>query len=302
MLHRCWPCVSGVVVAWLLLGPRVAAQTLFEDGTFAVDDSDMLVDWSDHGPFILPASAGPGRMQSSQLVEDEDPYLSFEVEGEAVALGESSEAWAILINDTAEFDPAGPGPIRSITLDFIGRRPPGGVGNRAVTFALEQRGYRWAAIAERVFVGDDLWMPMQIAGLEESDFTFHTWGQDGQPETPDFSDAGPPITLGIATGTSCPTTSDCSVTVVAEVHIDDWTVNVFTDDDPIPDAGIPDGGGGGTGGIDDPNDYVDDPGCQCRVPTGDGGGGGLTLVTMVAFVGICLARMRRRRRRASKKA
>jgi len=83
------------------------------------------------------------------------------------------------------------------------------------------------ALPAFVFVDETSWTPKGIPRLTESDFTPFIWAEPRQPETPDFSVGGLPIAFGLVQGTSCPTTSDCSLMPVpSEVDIDNWKVTV----------------------------------------------------------------------------
>jgi hypothetical protein len=221
--------VPFVVIASLMLTQNAAAQKL-EDGTFDPED------WTPRGPFILPDDAPGGDVDWSQLTTGGNPdhHLRFLIEGVSVPLGESSQAWGILINENAEavYDPEDVGSIQRIDFEFDARLPPDDIrGNRAVSLAVRQTvgedEFLWAAIDKRVFIDEAIWTSKWIFGLTESDFTPFIWAKRGQPPTPDFSFGGEPISFGLVQGTSCPTTSDCSLTPVpSEVDIDNWKVAV----------------------------------------------------------------------------
>lgn len=297
----------ALITALLLSSSAVAQSAMFEDGTFDLDG------WSEYGAYIFPPDNGSGSMDSTQQMEGGDYFLSFAVEGESVPMGSTSSAWAILIKDDAIFDltVSGQVPIRTVDFSFVMRLPVDAGGNRTVTLALEQDGYVWAAMDSRVFTnaddGND-WAAFEITDLTAADFSFHTWGADGQPETPDFSDMGSEIRFGLATGTSCPATSDCTIIVVSEVHVDDWLVTVFDEDDPTGGGGT--GGDGGTagspgqgtgatdgaGGTAGTDEYPDADGdCNCRVPIATGDPNPLFPFFLVVFLGFCVWRVRRRR-------
>ncbi|MBW1906429.1 MAG: hypothetical protein JRJ24_14200 [Deltaproteobacteria bacterium] len=217
--------LSFVLVTSLMLTQNAAAQKL-EDGAFDPED------WTDRGPFILPDDVPGGAVDWSQLTTGGNPdhHLRFLIEGVSVPLGESSQAWGLLINENEQaiYDPMSAGLIERIDFEFDARLPPDDIrGNRAVSLALEQDGFLWAAIDTRVFVDESGWTPKGMFGLTESDFTPFIWAERGQPSTPDFSFGGSPIAFGLVQGVSCPTTSDCSLTPVPnEVDIDNWTVAV----------------------------------------------------------------------------
>jgi len=214
-----------VFVASLML-PQTAAAQKIEDGTFDPGD------WTQHGPFILPDDVPGGDVDWSQLTTGGNPdhHLRFLIEGVSVPLGESSQAWGILINENAEavYDPEDVGSIQRIDFEFDARLPPEDLrGNRAVSLAVQQDGFRWAAVDKRVFIDEAIWTSKWIFGLTESDFTPFIWAERGQPANPDFSFGGSDLAFGLVQGTSCPTTSDCSLTPVpSEVDIDNWKVAV----------------------------------------------------------------------------
>jgi hypothetical protein len=63
--------------------------------------------------------------------------------------------------------------------------------------------------------------------LQAEDFITVNWAEEGQPPNPDFSSTASPIKFGLALGTSCPTTSDCSgQPVPSEADVDNWRVAV----------------------------------------------------------------------------
>lgn len=96
-----------------------------------------------------------------------------------------------------------------------------------VSLAVQQDEFLWAAIDTRVFVDESSWTPKRIFGLSASDFTPYIWAERGQPANPDFSFGGSELAFDLVHGTSCPTTSDCSLTPVpSEVDIDNWKVAV----------------------------------------------------------------------------
>jgi hypothetical protein len=206
-------------------------QTTYEDGTFD------LLNWTEFGPFKFPPDAPGGDLEASQITSGGNPgsHLRFGIQGVSVPLGESSIAWGHLISDQAVHDPASVGAIERIDFGFDGRLPSGGRGNRAVTLAVQQDGFIWFALDTRVFIGDSSWMPLSISGLQALDFSSFLTEQPGQPVNPDFSGGGAPIAFGISQGTSCPTTSDCSLPpIVIQVDIDNFEVVVTHTDLSLP--------------------------------------------------------------------
>ena len=154
------------------------AQSVYEDGTFD------LTDWSEYGPFLSPGDLmGQGDVTSSQILSGGNPgeHLRFEVVGASVPMGTATSVWGILINDTQVYDPAAAGAIDRIDFNFDARRMPGSAGSRVVTLAVQQDGYRWAAIADRAFTASDVWLPALISDLSAADFSPHIWGETGQP-------------------------------------------------------------------------------------------------------------------------
>ena len=229
-MPRALPFVAASV---LLLPQNAAAQTIYEDGTFELGTAGAGGQgWTERGPFALPEEAGPGDMDSEQLATGGNPdsHLRFTIAAESVPMGESSQAWGILINEDAAYDPATLGAIERVDFDFDARLPPNDVrGNRVVSLALQQDQFvwLWGAVDTRLFVDEALWRSKWIFGLEASDFIPFIWMEPGQPANPDFSVNGSPIVFGLLTGTSCPTTSDCSLTPVPSgVDVDNWKVAV----------------------------------------------------------------------------
>jgi len=215
--------VSFALVVLLAPAKSAVAQTVYEEGNFD------LATWTVFGPFITPEEnlgGGDFDVEAPTSGGNPDGYLRLKVTGVAVELGTSSLVWALLINDDAEYEPGTPGAIERVDFDFDARLPPGARGNRAVTIALEQDGFVWAAIDKRLFVDDMRWVSKWIFGLEAADFTTANWGEQDQPVNPDFSDTASPIKFGIAQGQSCPVASDCRISVQLELDIDNWKVAV----------------------------------------------------------------------------
>jgi MYXO-CTERM domain-containing protein len=223
--RRLLTAMSLVVVAVLVHAQSAAAQSVYEDGAFDLDD------WTVHGPFVVPEGDPGGGVDASAPMGGGNPeaHLRFQLTGVSVPLGNSSVVWGILINDQAVYDPGDGalGAIERVDFDFDGRLPAEGRGNRAVTLALQQDGFLWAAIDTRLFVDEHSWQPRSISALEESDFTAPIWAEDGQPPNPDFSEGASPIAFGVAQGSSCPVTSDCTAPPIpVELDIDNWAVTV----------------------------------------------------------------------------
>lgn len=218
------------LVAVLLMQAQGAdAQQQYEDGAFDVDGDGVLIDWSVYGPFIDPEGAPGGGVDASAPRSGGNPeaYLRPQLTSVTVALGESWAVWGVHINDEAVYDPASLGAIERVDFDFDSRVPPGGRGTRALSFAVQQDGFLWAAIAERELIGELSWTSTSISGLQASDFTPHIWTEDGQAPIPDFSENGSPISFGLVQGQSCPTTADCSAPPTPiEVDVDNWAVKV----------------------------------------------------------------------------
>jgi cysteine-rich repeat protein len=185
--------------------------------------------WTEWGPFIVPPNVPGGDVGASHGTDGGNPggHLRFGIQGVSVPRGESTTVWGHLVSDQAVHDPASRGAIGRIDFSFDGRLPPGGLGNRAVTLAVEQDGFLWFALDKRVFIGDLGWMPMSIPHLQASDFTSLLIDEPGQPEHPDFSDEGSPIYFGLSQGNHCPTASDCSLPPsFVEVDIDNVRVDI----------------------------------------------------------------------------
>jgi len=214
------------LIVFLVPARSAVAQTVYEEGTFD------LGHWTSFGPFSTPADDtydGTPATSAQAPTSGGNPggYLRFGVTGVAVPLGSSTVTWAMLINDQAEYDPQSLGAIERLAFDIEARVPPEGRLQRVVTIAVEQDGFLWAAIEPRLFIQEKSWLPRWISDLQAEDFIAVNWAEEGQPVNPDFSEAAGPINFGLAIGTSCPTTSDCSGRPVpSEADIDNWRVAV----------------------------------------------------------------------------
>jgi len=217
-------------LVFLLTARSAVAQEVYEEGTFDVDH------WTSFGPFATPADDtydGTPATSAQTPANGGNPggYLRFGVTGMAVPLGSSTVTWAMLINDQAEYDPQSLGAIERLDFDLDARVPPEARLQRVVTIAVEQDGFVWAAIDPRLFIQGKTWLPRWISDLQAEDFITVNWAEEGQPVNPDFSEEGGPIKFGLANGTSCPTTSDCTGRPVpSEVDIDNWRVAVNEND------------------------------------------------------------------------
>jgi uncharacterized membrane protein YgcG len=218
------------LIVLLVPAQSAVAQAVYEEGTFD------LGHWTSFGPFSTPEDDtydGTPDTSAQTPASGGNPggYLRFGATGVAVPLGSSTVTWAMLINDQAEYDPQSLGAIERVDLDIEARVPPEGRLQRVVTIAVEQDGFLWAAIAPRLFIQEKSWLPKWISDLKAEDFIAVNWAEEGQPVNPDFSEAAGPIRFGLALGTSCPTTSDCSGRPVpSEADIDNWRVAVNEND------------------------------------------------------------------------
>jgi hypothetical protein len=217
--------VSFALVVLLVPAQGAVAQTVYKEGNFD------LTNWSLFGPFPTPEGTEDNRGAADARAPisggNSGGYLRFSVTGVTVPIGSSTVTWALLINDQAEYDPGSLGALERVDFDFDGRVPPEDRLNRVVTLAVEQGGFRWAAIDTRLFLDEKSWLSKWILGLQAEDFVALSWAEEDQPVNPDFSSTASPIKFGILTGTSCPTTSDCSATPPPkEVDIDNWRVAV----------------------------------------------------------------------------
>lgn len=213
----------------LVPGQSAVAQAVYEEGTFDLDH------WTWFGPFATPEDDtydDTPAVHASARTSGGNPagYLRFGATGVAVPLGSSTVTWAMLINDQAVYDPQALGAIERVDFDIDARVPPEGRLQRVVTIAVEQNGFVWAAIVPRLFIQDKTWLPRWISGLQAEDFITVNWAQEGQEVNPDFSEEADPIRFGLALGTSCPATSDCSgQPVPSEADVDNWRVAVNED-------------------------------------------------------------------------
>jgi len=228
-LHPASATLSFLVLALLVQAQSAAAQEHYEDGLFEVDGDGVLVDWSVYGSFNDPPDAPGGGYDASAPRSGGNPqaYLRPQLTSVTVPPGGMWAVWGILINDQAVYDPANLGAIERIDFDFDSRVPPESRGSRAVSIAVQQDGFLWAAIGRRFLVAEQSWTSSSLSGLQASDFTAHIWMEEAQPPMPDFSESGLPVSFGLVQGQSCPTTSDCSAPPTPiEVDVDNWSVTV----------------------------------------------------------------------------
>ena len=220
--------VLALMGAWFLAGSQaLSAQTVLSDTDFDVNN-----EWSVYGPYVVPEDATAPGLTVQQGTGDGNPgtYMSVTLTRATVPLGEEVATWGAMINDTLVWDPADTqqGPIGKMDFDIDGRRTPG-TGSRTVTLALRQDGFVWLALKRRIFLNEDGWVSLPIGCIDEEDF-FPLPGSefvvDDQPEHPDFSAQGSEIALGIGTGMSCPTTSNCMVTAPRIFDFDNLSVTV----------------------------------------------------------------------------
>jgi hypothetical protein len=258
-----------LVVVCLMPVQRAFAQATYEDGDFDVDGDGVLIDWSIYGPFVdadnatgadvdalAPRSGGnPGAFLRSQLTSVSVPAGGWVV-------------WGFLINEAAEYDP-GSGAIERVDFDLDAKLPSGARGSRAVSLAVRQDEFLWAAVGPRIFIEGQNWTSWSIPDLQPSDFiALSLWREPDQPQMPDFSEDGMPVYFGLLQGQSCPETSDCSAPPAAvEVDIDNWIVKVNGGDGGTSGGGGTGGvGGGGTGGVGGyGSPQSEGGGCACRI-------------------------------------
>lgn len=221
------PCL---VMVPLLEAQSAVAQERYEDGTFEVNEKGELTTWTINGPYFAPEDAEGADVGASAPRTGGNPgaFLRSQVTSVPVQAGQSWVVWGIFINTQAVYDPGSLGAIERVDFDFDSRLPEGARGSRAVSLAVQQGEFFWAAVAPREFVQDLSWTPTSISGLQESDFILlDLWAKEGQDPSPDFSESGSPVSFGLLQGQSCPTTSDCSAPPTAvEVDTDNWTVTV----------------------------------------------------------------------------
>jgi MYXO-CTERM domain-containing protein len=277
-IRMLWAALPLLLSVPLLQAQSGVAQGPYFDGTFAVDAQGTLTDWSIYGPFVSPQDSPDADVDASAPRSGGDPgaFLRVQLTSASVPRGESWVVWGILINEEAVYDPGSLGAIDKIDFDFDARLPPGERGQRVVSLAVRQDGFLWSAVDRRVFIQGLSWAPISISDLQAADFiALSLWSEPGQPQTPDFSENGLPVSFGLLDGQSCPTTSDCSVPpALVEVDIDNWTVTVNGIDEPMTGGssgagGMGAGGMGGVGaaaGIGGSGGIVDEAGgCACRV-------------------------------------
>ena len=204
----------------LLAGPMALAEMEYSDTEF-----DSENQWSLLGPYFIPVDAPNGGFSMQQVLVNGNPdaHLEVTMTRPTVDLGESAAVWGAVINDTFVWDPAAQsdGPLGR--LDFLLDVRDGGVWS----FAVKQGEYVWMALTRRKFGDPNGWVTLSIDCLEEVDFVPIPGSEfvvQDQPQHPDFSTNGAPISFGIGTGLSCPTTSDCSRIIPAVFGLDNLQI------------------------------------------------------------------------------
>jgi hypothetical protein len=263
--------VPFLVAVCLVPAQRARAQASYEDGDFDVDGDGVLLDWSIYGPFVQPedATGADFNVSAPRSGGNPDAFLRSELTSVSVQSG-GWIVWGILINEDAEYDPAS-GAIERVDFNLDAKLPAEAAGSRAVSLAVRQDEFLWAAVGPRIFIVGQSWTPWWISDLQPSDFiALSVWLAEDQPPMPDFSEDGASVYFGLLQGQSCPETSDCSAPpTTIEVDIDNWTVSVNGEGGTSGSGGT--GGTSGSGGTagfggDIPPDEED--GCSCHTTTG----------------------------------
>jgi hypothetical protein len=224
--------LERLLPAWIFFSLLIASQSLAAQTVFRDTEFDVNSDWSVYGPYLVPEDAANADLTLQQGVGDGNPgsYMTLTLTRATVPLGQEVATWAAVINDTLVWDPADAqqGPIGKMDFRLDGRRTTG-TGARTVTLAVRQDGFVWLALKRRIFLNEDGWVSLPIGCIDEQDF-FPLPGAEfvvqDQPEHPDFSAGGAPVALGIGTGMSCPTTSNCEVTAPRDFDFDNLEITV----------------------------------------------------------------------------
>jgi len=203
------------------------AQTEFVETEF-----DFANGWTPYGPFLDPNDSVNADFTYQQKLAGGNPDAYGEMVLTRATVGSGTvETWVALINDMMVWDPGdqASGPIGHVDLKLDGRRTPE-TGSRVLTIAVRQNGFVWLAYGRRVLWNENGWIPFTVENIVDEDFVI-TPGQDAimpdQPVHPDFSADGAPIAFGIATGFSCPATSNCAVTAARIIDTDNLHVTVM---------------------------------------------------------------------------
>ncbi len=188
-------------------------------------------------------------------------------------------------------------PIRMLprTWRLSATLPWEATGSRAVSLAVRQDDFLWAAIGPRIFIVGQDWRAWSISDMQPSDFiALNVWLEQDQPPMPDFSEDGSPVYFGLLQGQSCPETSDCSAPpTLIEVDVDNWLVRVNGDGGTSGGGGTGGVGGGGVGGAGGFAGYVpvdEEPGFSCHTTTGSDS----WLFPLLCLVAWATSRRRRR--------
>jgi hypothetical protein len=205
------------ILIGLLSGPMALADTVYSDTEFDFDNK-----WSLFGPYVIPEDAPNGEFSAEQDLMNGKPdaHLEVTMTRPTVKLGESAAVWGAIINDAFVWDPSvqSDGPLSR--LDFQLDVRDGG----AWSLAVKQGEYVWMALSRRKFGVLNGWATLSIDCLEEANFVPVPGSDEDQPQHPDFSSNGAPISFGIGAGLSCPTTSDCTRIIPAVFGLDNFQI------------------------------------------------------------------------------
>ena len=226
-----WPLAAhGVLIAAVLLlaaGPAASqtGQTTYTSTTF------NLADWSQSGPYSSPVAGGTMTLTAETGDGNPGDYARVVLQmppNPSCPTG----SWGFALRGSATFDPSVDGAISSVDFDFDSRVSPVENNGGAVTIAVEQDGFIWAALAPRAFVtnGAAGWQSYPMPGLVATDFVYaSSWRQSGQPANPDFSATASPLTFGFGVGASRGSSSFdalCANPPPNGLDVDNWAVTV----------------------------------------------------------------------------
>ena len=193
----------GIVASVVLLLVTVTASAQVTQHDFSATTFGGG-NWTSAGAYSAPVAGGSVTFTPQSADGNPGDFAHMRIQMPANP-GCPTGTWTFLMNSAAIYDPGTSGPIDTIDYRWDSRLSPVERLGGAITLAVQQDGFTWAALNRRLFTEsvNTVWRSYELLGLVESDFTYGgSWRLTGQPLNPDFSASGSPITFGFSNGVS----------------------------------------------------------------------------------------------------
>ena len=230
----------GIVASVVLLLVTVTASAQVAQYDFSATTFGGG-NWTSAGAYSAPVAGGSVTFTPQSADGNPGDFAHMRIQMPANP-GCPTGTWTFLMNSAAIYDPGTSGPIDTIDYRWDSRLSPVERLGGAITLAVQQDGFTWAALNRRLFTEsvNTAWRSYELLGLVESDFTYaSSWRLTGQPLNPDFSASGSPITFGISNGVSRGfggVDALCANPPPNGIDTDNWSVTLYTQG-PTPGPG-----------------------------------------------------------------